>query len=71
MTTLYNVQLWLRHAEQARALSAAISDRQAKERMLAIAAGYERIAGLAKELKSASPTSVRTDRWLTRPVLAA
>ena len=70
MTTLYDEQLWLKHAEQARALSTVITDRRTKEHVLAIAAGFEHIAGLAKELKSAKPVYVRTYR-LTRPVLAA
>ena len=67
MPTLYNVQLWLKHAEEARALSAAIVDREIKERMLAVAAGFEHIADLASKLKATSNIGGRAGRCLTSP----
>jgi hypothetical protein len=58
MPTLYNVQLWLKHAEEARALSRVLADPRTKQHMLAIAARFERIAGLANELRSTSASSI-------------
>jgi hypothetical protein len=40
---------WLEHAQNARALSEVISDPEEKEQMLVVAAGFDRIARLAKE----------------------
>ena len=68
-TTLYNVQLWRKHAAEARALSKALSDARTKQQMSDIAAGFDRIAGLASNLQSAAIGS--RPRCLTRPVLAA
>ena len=68
-TTLYNVQLWRKHAAEARALSKALRDPRAKQQMSDIAAGFDRIADLATKLQSAA-IGLRP-RCLTRPVLAA
>ncbi len=68
--TLYNVQLWREHAIQARALSALISDQQTKQRVMAIAAGFERIADLSEKLRSANAIGSRGNRCITRPILS-
>jgi hypothetical protein len=68
-TTLYNVQLWRKHAAEARALSKALNDPKTKQQMSDIAAGFDRIADLASKLQSAA-IGLRP-RCLTRPVLAA
>jgi hypothetical protein len=68
-TTLYNVQLWRKHAAEARALSKALRDPKTKQQMSDIAAGFDRIADLAGKLQSTS-LGMRP-RCLTRPVLAA
>ena len=68
--TLYNVQLWRKHAAEARALSKALSDPKTKQQMSHIAAGFDRIADLASKLQSTNAIGVRP-RCLTRPVLAA
>ena len=44
-----NVALWLEHAKEVRALSEVVSDLEEKEQMLVVAAGFDRIAELAKE----------------------
>ena len=50
MTSLLcDVTLWLEHAKEARALSELISDPEEKQQMLVVAAGFDRIAELAKE----------------------
>ena len=71
MPILYNVQLWLKHAEEARALSTVIADPQTRQQMLDIAVGFERIAGLASKLRATSDISGRSGRHLRRSVLAA
>ncbi len=48
-SVLYNVTLWLEHAKEVRALSEMVSDPEEKEQMLVVAAGFDRIAELAKE----------------------
>ena len=48
-SVLCNVSLWLEHAQEARALSKVISDPEEKQQMLVVAAGFDRIAELAKE----------------------
>lgn len=48
-SVLCNVSLWLEHAQEARALSEVISDPEEKQQMLVVAAGFDRIAELAKE----------------------
>jgi len=48
-SVLCNVSLWLEHAQEARALGDAISDPEEKQQILEIAAGFNRIAELAKE----------------------
>ena len=50
MTSLLcDVTLWREHAKEARALSELISDPEEKQQMLVVAAGFDRIAELAKE----------------------
>ena len=68
--TLYNIQLWRKHAAEARALSKALSDPRTKQQMSDIAAGFDRIAELASRLQSINSIGIRA-RCLTRPVLAA
>jgi hypothetical protein len=48
-SVLCDVTLWLEHAKEVRALSEMISDLQEKEQMMVVAAGFDRIAELAKE----------------------
>ena len=61
-STLYNVQLWLDHAEEVRALSRAINDPQTKQLMMSVAAGFDRIAGLATNLRSKSNSNTQSRR---------
>jgi hypothetical protein len=49
ISVLCNVSLWVEHAQEARALSEVISDPEEKQQMLVVAAGFDRIAELAKE----------------------
>ena len=46
---LCDVSLWREHAKEVRALSCVISDPEEKEQMLVVAAGFDRIAELARE----------------------
>ncbi len=46
---LCDVSLWLEHAREVRALSGVVSDPEEKKQMLVVAAGFDRIAELAKE----------------------
>ena len=46
---LCDVTLWLEHAKHIRALSEVVSDPEEKQQMLVVAAGFDRIAELAKE----------------------
>ncbi len=46
---LCDVALWREHAKEVRALYEIISDPEEKEQMLVVAAGFDRIAELAKE----------------------
>jgi hypothetical protein len=48
-SVLCDVNLWLEHAKEVRALCEVISDPEEKEQMLVVAAGFDRIAELAKE----------------------
>ena len=48
-SVLCDVTLWLKHAKEVRALSEVVSDPEEKEQMLVVAAGFDRIAELAKE----------------------
>jgi hypothetical protein len=48
-SVLCDVTLWLEHAKEARALCEMISDLEEKEQMMVVAAGFDRIAELAKE----------------------
>jgi hypothetical protein len=62
MPTLFNIQLWLKHAEEARALSTVIADPQTRRQMLGIAVGFEHIADLASKLRATSDMSSRSGR---------
>ena len=46
---LCDMNLWLEHAKEVRALCEVISDPEEKEQMLVVAAGFDRIAELAQE----------------------
>ncbi len=48
-SVLCDVALWREHAKEVRALYEMISDPEEKEQMLVVAAGFDRIAELAKE----------------------
>ena len=48
-SVLCDVALWREHAKELRALSEVVSDPEEKEQMLVVAAGFDRIAVLAKE----------------------
>ena len=48
-SVLCDVALWLEHAKELRGLSEVVSDPEEKEQMLVVAAGFDRIAELAKE----------------------
>ena len=48
-SVLCDVTLWREHAKEVRALYEIISDPEEKEQMLIVAAGFDRIAELAKE----------------------
>ena len=48
-SVLCDVALWLEHAKELRTLSEVVSDPEEKEQMLVVAAGFDRIAELAKE----------------------
>ena len=48
-SVLCDVNLWLEHAKEVRALCEVISDPEEKEQMMEVAAGFDRIAKLAKE----------------------
>ena len=48
-SVLCDVTLWLEHAKEVRALCEMISDLEEKEQMMVVAAGFDRIAELAKE----------------------
>ena len=48
-SVLCDVALWREHAKELRALSEVVSDPEEKEQMLVAAAGFDRIAELAKE----------------------
>ncbi len=48
-SVLCDVALWVEHAKEVRALYEMISDPEEKEQMLMVAAGFDRIAELAKE----------------------
>jgi hypothetical protein len=61
-STLYNAQLWLGHAERVRTLSKAVADPKTKQQMLTVAAGFDRIADLAVQLKPAISKSDQNDR---------
>jgi ATP phosphoribosyltransferase regulatory subunit HisZ len=63
-STLYNAQLWLGHAEKVRALSKAVNDPRTKQQMLAVAAGFDRIADLAAQLRPANGRPPQNDRRL-------
>ncbi len=71
-STLYNAQLWLGHAEQVRTLSKAETDPRTKQQMLNVAAGFDRIAHLAVQLRSTNGRSPQNEhRLMSRPVRTA
>ena len=80
-SVLCDVTLWLEHAKEVRALYEMISDPEEKEQMLVVAAGFDRIAELAKEqatLKEhwrlclkASPHPTRTNCFAKRAIRKA
>ncbi len=49
VSVLCDVALWVEHAKEVRALYEMISDPEEKEQMLVVAAGFDRIAELAKK----------------------
>jgi hypothetical protein len=49
MTDFNDPEHWRKRAAEARALAETFTDKQARERMLEVAAGYERLARLAEE----------------------
>ena len=59
---LYDVELWHEYASQMRALAKSMADPRMRQRMLAAAAGFERIAELAKKLQDA-PEKRRRWNW--------
>ena len=61
---LYNARLWLGHAEKVRTLSKAVADPRTRQQMLTVAAGFDRIAGLAAQLGSTSGRPSQNDRRL-------
>ena len=63
-STLYNAQLWIGHAEKVRALSKAVTDPRTKQHMLNVAAGFDRIADLATQLRPMNGRSRSNDRGL-------
>jgi len=63
-STLYNAQLWLGHAERVRTLSKLVADPRTRQQMLAIAAGFDRIANLAAQLRTAYGRKPQSDRRL-------
>ena len=63
-STLYNARLWLGHAEKVRTLSKAVADPRTKQQMLTVAAGFDRIAGLAAQLGSTNGRPPQNDRRL-------
>jgi hypothetical protein len=70
-STLYNAKLWLGHAEHVRTLSKTVTDPRTKQQMLTVAAGFDRIANLAVELKSTNGRAPQFDRLMSRPVRSA
>jgi hypothetical protein len=63
-STLYNTQLWHGHAEKVRTLSKAINDPHTKQQMLTVAAGFDRIAALAVQLRATNAVTPQKDRRL-------
>ena len=67
---LCDVTLWLEHAKKVRALCEMISDPEEKEQMMVVAAGFDRIAELAKEqaiaTKAMPPLDVSTCACVAR-----
>ena len=68
-SVLCDVTLWLEHAKEVRALYEIISDPEEKEQMLVVAAGFGRIAELAKE-QAALQEQYHRSRWTDRPARA-
>jgi hypothetical protein len=59
-STLYDIELWHEYAQQMRALSRRATDPRVRQRALAAAGGFERIADLASKLQLVSE---RRRRW--------
>jgi hypothetical protein len=59
---LYNAQLWLGHAEKVRTLSKTVNDPRTRQQMLTVAAGFDRIASLAAQLRSTNGRPAQNDR---------
>jgi hypothetical protein len=63
-STLYNAQLWLGHAEKVLTLSKVVNDPSTRQQMLTVAAGFDRIADLAVQLRSTNGRPPQNDRRL-------
>ncbi len=61
-SVLCDVSLWLEHAKKVRALSSVTSDPEEKQQMLVVAAGFDRIAELAREHASIQAQHQLSDR---------
>lgn len=61
-SVLCDVSLWLEHAKEVRALSDVTSDPEEKKQMLVVAAGFDRIAELAREHASIQAQHQLSDR---------
>ena len=66
-SVLCDVTLWREHAKELRALSEVVSDPEEKEQMSVVAAGFDRIAELAKERAALQE---QYHRWTHRPARA-
>lgn len=61
-STLYNPHVWLGHAERVRSLSKSVGDPHTRQQMLRVAAGFDRLADLAVQLRPALVKSAQSDR---------
>ncbi len=59
-TILYDVELWREYAKQMHSLSRRATDPRIRQRALAAAAGFERIAELASKMRT---NSEQRRRW--------
>jgi hypothetical protein len=62
MPLLNNVRHWQERAEEARAVAGQLNDQGAKQIMLGIAAGYERMAKLAEDRLARNAAGQGTSR---------